>query len=1027
MKPTLNAHWLRLSLIVALLALSLALLGAGGASAAGQGAPNPPPAPKNGRAAIEALGDRLPEVAAEYGMTAVQLHGLFLKDHTLHVGFTGELFYADDPFPADEVMSLADQSAPAEASMTLEELFQLHSRPGADHTIYLDFDGHVTEGTTWNSSYGVTTINSPAYDIDGDPSTFNATEQSRIQLTWQIVAEDFSPFDVNVTTQDPGQAALSYQGGGDTQWGTRVVITDDTFANCGCGGHAYIGSFDDSQDEPVFVYNTSLTGVSEASSHEVGHALLLSHDGTSTSTYYGGHGSGVTSWGPIMGAAYNRTVTQWSKGDYYGANNVGPNANYNNGPDDLAIISSLTNGNGFGYRPDDHGDSDQTATPLMVNGGAVSGSGVIEQTGDVDVFSFVTGTGQVSLSVTSEPQNPNLDVLAELYDTGWNLVAVSDPSTSTSASLSVTLAQGAYYLVVDGTGMGSPLSNPPTGYTEYGSMGQYTISGTIIDNNNDPPVFTNDPIVKADANEDVAYNGSLVGDAGDPNNDLLTFSKLSGPAWLNVAIDGALTGTPVNGDVGHNAWTVQVSDGLGGVDQATLQITVQNTNDLPAFSSDPIVKANATYDDDYSGSLSGDAADDDGDPLTFAKVSGPAWLDVAPDGALSGTPAESDLGLNSWAVQVGDGNGGLDQATLQITVDEPVLFVDYVATGEILVSGSVSGSFANTQADDGSVQAITERESGGKPANRHTLLEHKWVFNVQPGTAMNLYASAWAPASLDGDSFLLSYSTNDINYVALNTLTATSDDDSYQVFALPNDLNDTVYVRVTDTDQSKGHRDKDTVYVDHMFIRSDTQMPDPPGAPSGLSAAAAGASQIALAWSDGSDNEQGFRVERSPDGANDWTLVGQVGMDVTAFSDTGLSPDMTYYYRVYAYNAAGNSGFSSVASDTTGSTGSMHVDALSGSGDPGRRNHWDATVTITVVDGVGAPVANAAVSGSWSNGATGGATCTTNSSGECSVTKSNLKSNVANVIFTIGDVQHATNLYDPAGNASDSVVVDSPL
>ena len=121
----------------------------------------------------------------------------------------------------------------------------MHSLPGANHTIYLDFTGHTTEGTTWNSAYGITTIVSPPYDIDGDTSTFNATEIERIQITWQTVSEDFRPFNIDVTTEDPGPAALSYQGGGDTQWGTRVVITDDTWANCSCGGHAYIGSFDD--------------------------------------------------------------------------------------------------------------------------------------------------------------------------------------------------------------------------------------------------------------------------------------------------------------------------------------------------------------------------------------------------------------------------------------------------------------------------------------------------------------------------------------------------------------------------------------------------------------------------------------------------------------------------------------------------------------------------------------------------------------------------------------------------------------
>ena len=57
------------------------------------------------------------------------------------------------------------------------------------------------------------------------------------------MTEDFAPFDLNVTTIDPGVEALVRSGAGDTQWGVRVVVTEDKFANCNCGGFAYIGSF----------------------------------------------------------------------------------------------------------------------------------------------------------------------------------------------------------------------------------------------------------------------------------------------------------------------------------------------------------------------------------------------------------------------------------------------------------------------------------------------------------------------------------------------------------------------------------------------------------------------------------------------------------------------------------------------------------------------------------------------------------------------------------------------------------------
>ncbi len=503
----------RLVAFLAVLGLAGVTTGSASAQPGSPGGPLPPdnagPPTTNGyergQAAVARLGDRLPAVAKRYGLEPWELQEMLLEDSTMAVDSGLEIAYFDVLAPgevsADDTETLEAVAAPPVDGPE----FQLASLPGAAKTIYLDFDGHVTSGTTWNSAYNVATIESPPFDLDGDTNTWTAAELQRIVDTWSVVAEDFAPWNVNVTTIDPGANALSRTGSGDTSWGTRVVITADTFAGCGCGGHAYIGSFGDSVDEPVFVYNESFRGVSEATTHEVGHAMLLAHDGTTTGNpYYTGHGTGETSWAPIMGAAYYVNVGQWSRQDYTNANNNGSGANYGEGRDDIGILSSLTNVNGFGLRSDDHGDAASQATPLI--GDTPSVEGLIATRTDVDVFSFSTGGGTATFTASPAALGANLDIALLLRNSSGQQVAfASDPATL-GASLTAALEAGDYTVEVDGVGTGDPMASSPTGYTDYGSLGVYTLSGTF---DSTPPPPPPPPADDAFANGEQAIAGSV--------------------------------------------------------------------------------------------------------------------------------------------------------------------------------------------------------------------------------------------------------------------------------------------------------------------------------------------------------------------------------------------------------------------------------------------------------------------------------------------------------------------------------------
>ena len=333
----------------------------------------------------------------------------------------------------------------------VSDTFNLSSLPGSNFTIYLDFNGHTTTGTQWNNAFG--TIVTPAYDTDGNVGSFSLAEIEVIQRTWLRVAEDFAPFNVNVTTAEPPVSDLIRSDDSDTRWGVRVVIGENTWYSP-AGGVAYVGSFNDNVDTPTYVFNTSLIGVSEAVTHEVGHTMGLVHDGTSLLEYYDGHGSGPTGWAPVMGVGYYQDLVQWSQGEYTDANNQ---------EDDLSIITTQ---NGFSYRPDDYGSTISTASNITTG----MASGIIERNTDVDYFQFTTTGGDVIIDPFFE--SPNLDILATLYDSTGTQIQTSNPLGALDASF-IGLAAGTYYVSIEGTGEGDVLG---TGYSDYGSLGQYTIS-----------------------------------------------------------------------------------------------------------------------------------------------------------------------------------------------------------------------------------------------------------------------------------------------------------------------------------------------------------------------------------------------------------------------------------------------------------------------------------------------------------------------------------------------------------------------
>jgi uncharacterized repeat protein (TIGR03803 family) len=216
------------------------------------------------------------------------------------------------------------------------------------------------------------------------------------------------------------------------------------------------------------------------------------------------------------------------------------------------------------------------------------------------------------------------------------------------------------------------------------------------------PMFTSNAFPAVPAIACLPYTAGLPAVTTAPAGDPLTFAKVSGPAWLEVAANGTLTGTPTNSDIGTNIFVVSLTDTNGLSATASMDVVVA-PDPAPGFLSNPFAEPWANAGEDYAESMATNATAPylaAGDVLTFAKVSGPAWLRVAANGGLSGAPEETDGGSNTFVVSVTDLGGGSAAATMSLYVNRPPSFTSPDFTKPAATAGLPYAGTVATNATD---------------------------------------------------------------------------------------------------------------------------------------------------------------------------------------------------------------------------------------------------------------------------------------------------------------------------------------
>jgi len=137
-----------------------------------------------GTAALARVQSRISELAGRSGIAVDRLEQILATDKTSWLDRDGKLFYREPVAGAPSRQAAAAPSprwARRAVAAATGPAFELHSKPGSNRVVYLDFDGHTITGTAWNTGGKPSTVNVTAYDTDRNPNNWSTAEQDVVR------------------------------------------------------------------------------------------------------------------------------------------------------------------------------------------------------------------------------------------------------------------------------------------------------------------------------------------------------------------------------------------------------------------------------------------------------------------------------------------------------------------------------------------------------------------------------------------------------------------------------------------------------------------------------------------------------------------------------------------------------------------------------------------------------------------------------------------------------------------------------